>query len=268
MKRFLSALVLGLSTLTINAAQIVPLENQKCYFPCEECEIRKVFAENNHLMINLKFREAMKFYAPEYTENDIETGEIITLKDIQDLLVFFDGIDMLKTPQTSVKGFYKILSAISSEKISKICGFSKEDADGIKMLKKLFSPDITLSKFVKMASALSNEKISPEEFAEMEKTDNTPEALKTLEEYRRNMVVEMQKDFDFHKMIKELQSDMKKEVESFSIKSIKVSGENAIVIYQSFNTEKNKFEETTCHMVKRNGKWLFFKERSKYIEKK
>ena len=103
------------------------------------------------------------------------------------------------------------------------------------------------------------------EIAEMEKTDNTPEAQKTLEEYRRNMVVEMQKDFDFNKMIKELQSSLKKEIESFSIKSIKVSGEKAIVIYQSFNTEKNKFEETTCHMVKRNGKWLLFKNRSKYI---
>ena len=265
MKKLLSTLVIGLSTLTINAAQIVPLENQKCYFPCEECEIRKVFSEHNQLMANLKFRETMRFYAPEYTENNVENGEIITLNDIQDMLIFIDGIDMLKTPQTSVKGFYKIFSAFSSEKFSKICGFSKEEAEGIKMLKKLFSPDMTLSKFVKMTSALSNEKVSPEEIAEMEKTDNTPEAQKTLEEYRRNMVVEMQKDFDFNKMIKELQSSLKKEIESFSIKSIKVSGEKAIVIYQSFNTEKNKFEETTCHMVKRNGKWLLFKNRSKYI---
>ena len=268
MKRLLSTLIIGLTVLTTNASDITPTNNQKCYFPCEECEIRKVFAEHNQLMANLKFRETMRFYAPEYTENDIETGEIITLKDMQDMLIFIDGIDLLKAPHTSVKGFYKILSVYSSEKFSKIGGLSKEEADGVKMLKKLFAPDITLSKFVKMVSALSNEKVSPEEIAEMEKTDNTPEAQKTLEEYRRNMVVEMQKDFDFNTMIKELQSSLKKEVESFSIKSIKVSGEKAIVIYQSFDTEKNKIEETTCHLVKRNGRWLLLKERSKYIDKK
>lgn len=254
MKRLLSAFVIGLSTLTINAAQIVPHENQKCNIPSEECEIRKVFEERNQLQLNMKIRETMKFYAPEYTINDIETGEIITLNDMQKVPVFFDGIDLLKTPQTFVKGFYKILSALGPEECSKFCGFSKEYAEEIK---KLFSPDITLSKFVKMVAVVSDEKVSPEEIAEMEKTDNTPEAKKTLEEYQRNMVVKMREDFGFGKRIEELQSFLKEYVESYSIKSIKVSGEKAIVIHHSFDPVKNKFEVTTYHMVKRNGKWLF-----------
>lgn len=59
-----------------------------------------------------------------------------------------------------------------------------------------------------------------------------------LEEYRRNMIVEMQKDFDFNTMIKELQSFLKKEIDSFSIKSISISGEKAAIVYHSLDPEK------------------------------
>ena len=262
MKKLLSVLMIGLFALILNAADAV---SPKCD---EESAIRKVYAEQNQAAVELNMREMIKFYAPEYTEKNAETGEIVTLRDILDYIVLFDGLNLVKNPKTVVEGFYKTFTAMGSDKWSKELNIDKEQKKAINALKKIFSPDITLSEFMVAAAEMANEKIPPAQIAEMKEVDKRPEAKHMLETLRREMVVEMQKDFNFAEITKELQTYMKGMADSFSIKSIRVTGEKAVVVYHAFDSGKNKTEETTANLVKRDGKWLILAEVIKYIDKK
>ena len=107
--------------------------------------------------------------------------------------------------------------------------------------------------------------MSDAEFAEIVKQDNTPEGKALLETMRQEILNEMVKNIP---NISDMKAIAKKDVEAFSLKSIKINGNQATAVYHGINPDTKKIEETTAILVKRNGKWLILKETDKVIEKK
>ena len=61
-----------------------------------------------------------------------------------------------------------------------------------------------------------------------------------------------------------MKKSLKKYEDSFVIRSISVSGNQAVVIYRT--TDDSVCSETTSTLVKRNGQWLILKEVNKEVK--
>ena len=271
MKKFLFAAFLGFAVLTAGAAANSSSQaaSQKCVVSQDEKEIRALFSEMLRLGSELNLEEMLKLYSPEYISVD-ENGETSTLAEIRNFAhhinEMLNSLNLIKNPNTRLEGARKLFTAMTYPDIAKECGFSKTEVEQAKVLLDLFSPDMTLSKFLTLLEkTFGGKTMSDAEFAEIVKKDNTPESKALLETMRQEILNEMVKNIP---SISDMKAMAKKDAESFSLKSIKINGNQATAVYHGINPDTQKIEETTAILVKRNGKWLILKETDKVIEKK
>ena len=223
----------------------------------DEAQIRQMFAGHNQMMSELNFKGMLRFYAPEYT-GSAEDGTVETYNDFKKIAPITDAIEMMKDPQTALKGVYIFYDILSSS--PEFFELEKEEAGNMKLLKEFFTPGLPFSKFMQISFTLTGDKPDDATLTEFKKLDNTPEGNAQVTRMQQAVL----KDTNLTEIIGDMKKSLKKYVDSFVIRSISVSGNQAVVIYRT--TDDSVCSETTSTLVKRNGQWLILKEVNKEVK--
>lgn len=253
-------LVLGVTLWADNGSKTAQPTSNKL-ISSEEPAVRKLFDAYLQQLKDLKINESI--FTQDYTSTASD-GTVAGLKEQKILLEFLRLMTAYKLDNDFM---FKLVNIISNDTMLKITKASKEDAVAIKALKGVFHPQATLSSAIKAYQQTpGSEPVSAEEMAEFKKMENSPEGKILLEEIRqsiRNTFAESLKA-----MTVEMANIPRDYLNTFAIKSIKITGDRATVVSTTYDTNEKKLEETTWELVKKDGKWLISKDKSQYANTK
>ena len=117
--------------------------------------------------------------------------------------------------------------------------------------------DASFSEIMAAAYELRGKSVTPEQLAQFKELEKSEIGQTLLTQFRSAA----------KKNLAQMKPKVQAVVDSFTFKSIQITGDKATVIYCEKDLMSGKLKEIICSMVKRNGKWMISGETGRFIGK-